>query len=339
MSVRRNAFLAAIVIAGAAVVLLAPFAGMERISPLTVLDPDASGMVREIFWRIRVPRVLAGFLAGAALALSGMTFQAVFRNPLATPFTLGVSSGAAFGAALHVRIGLALGLAGLAGRSLSAFAWALLSIGLVYGLTRLRRGFTTATMLIAGVAVNFFFSSLILFMQYLSDFTQSFRMVRWLMGGLDTAGPGAVGIMVWFVLAGSLIIFLNRTELDLLMLGDDLAAGRGVAVQRTRRILFFSASLMVGGVVAVCGPIAFVGMMAPHICRMIVGEGHRALAPATFMFGGAFLVACDVFARTVIAPAEIPVGVITSLLGGPFFIWLLLAGASDRSLLRRGEVV
>lgn len=337
METRRSLLPALIVAAGIAVVILAPMAGMERIPLEAIGSPGGTDAATQIFWRIRVPRVLAGFLAGAALALSGMTFQAVFRNPLATPFTLGVSSGAAFGAALSVMTGFTIGAAALTGQSLGAFSWAALSIALVYGLTRVRRGFSTATMLIAGVAVNFFFSSLMLFMQYLSDFTQSFRMVRWLMGGVESAGFGAVAVMAVFVGAGTLIVAAHLAELDLLSMGDDIAAGRGVAVRRVRILLFFSASLMVGGVVSVCGPIAFVGMMVPHMCRLLVGPAHRTLAPVVFVLGGSFLVACDALSRTLIAPAEIPVGVITALLGGPFFLWLLVGGGAERSILYRED--
>lgn len=331
MTAREKMLLAVMAAMTAAVLLTAPFIGMERITPAALLGGE--GMSSEIFWRIRVPRVIVGFIAGASLALSGMAFQAVFKNPLATPFTLGVSSGAAFGAALYVKAGLVFGLAWLPGQSISAFIWATISILLVYGLTRIRRGFSTATMLIAGVAINFFFTSLILFMQYMSDFTQSFRIVRWLMGGVETIGYSSIWTLLPFMGIGSVIVFSSLRELDLLALGDDIAAGRGVEVKRTRRRIFIAASLLVGGVVSVCGPVAFVGMMAPHICRLIVGEGHTRLAPASFLFGGTFLVLCDTLARTVIAPAEIPVGVITSLLGGPFFLWLLIGGAAEKSLV------
>ena len=175
MTAREKTILTVMAVTTATVLLAAPFIGMEMVTP-AALAAD-KGMAAEIFWRIRVPRVIIGFIAGASLALSGMAFQAVFRNPLATPFTLGVSSGAAFGAALYMRAGIVFSLAWLPGQSISAFVWAAVSIALVYGLTRVRRGFSTATMLIAGVAISFFFSSLILFMQYMSDFTQSFRMV------------------------------------------------------------------------------------------------------------------------------------------------------------------
>ncbi|UCG39746.1 MAG: iron ABC transporter permease [bacterium] len=301
-----------------------PLVGMKLTPLRAILDPSGSGTEARIFWMIRVPRVLAGWLAGAALAAAGMAYQALFRNSLATPFTLGVASGAALGAALSIRFGLYLSVAGFSGTPLWAFAGASASILLVYGITRARRGMSTATMLLAGVAVSFFFSSLNLFTQYISDFTHTFRIIRWLMGGVQVAGFRSVLEMAPLVLAGLLITLRLTRELDILATGEEMAAGRGVDVVRTRNMLFFASSLMVGGVVAVCGPIGFVGLMIPHICRLLVGPGHRVLAPASILAGGSFLALCDTFARTIIAPAEIPVGVITALLGGPFFLALLI---------------
>jgi iron complex transport system permease protein len=210
----------------------------------------------------------------------------------------------------------------------------LASVLLVYGITKIRKGFSTATMLIAGVAINFFFSSLILFIQYLSDFSHSFRIIRWLMGGFETVGFRPVFTLLPFILIGTAFIFLLLKELNLFMLGDDIAQSRGVAVKAVKRLLFFATSLMIGVVVSACGPIGFIGMMAPHICRLLIGMEHRFLAPTSFLFGGAFLVLCDTLSRTMIAPAEIPVGVLTSLLGGPFFLWLLISGSSEKSLLQ-----
>ncbi|MCK4537546.1 MAG: iron ABC transporter permease [Candidatus Krumholzibacteria bacterium] len=318
----------AICVISSVVTVCAPFFGMESITPAALIEGE-SQIKMDIFWKIRVPRVVSAYIAGAALALGGMAFQAMFRNPLATPFTLGVSSGAAFGASLYTLFGATFVLLGVTGQSLSAFVWALASIMIVYGLTRARKGFSTATMLIAGVAVNFLFSSMILFMQYISDFDNSFRIIRWMMGGFALTGYGAVKSVLPFVLPGILLVFLFADELNLLVLGEETALSRGVDVKRTRKILFFATSLMTGGIVAAFGPIGFVGMMAPHICRMMVGPNHRYLTPVTLMFGGMFLVVCDTFARILIAPAEIPVGVLTALLGGPFFLWLLMAGFSE----------
>ncbi len=329
----RKKILATLALIACAAQLIVPFVGMKLISPRSLLHALQESPEPFIFWNIRVPRLLASSLAGAALAASGMTFQAIFRNPLATPFTLGVASGASLGAAIYLRLGFSFFLLGISGLSLFAFLGAILSIGLVYGLTRIKRNFSTATTLLAGVAISFLFSSLILFIQYISGFIHSFRILRWLIGSLENVGYQSVLEMLPFVVSGGLIILYLSQELNLLLTGEEIAHSRGVDVRRVKRALFFASSLMVGGVVAVCGPIGFVGMMVPHICRLIIGADHRWLAPASLLFGATFLALCDTLSRTLIAPVEIPVGVITALLGGPFFLWLLLRGESEKGLL------
>ena len=319
---------------GLALVVLAaaPFVGMETIWPESLWS-DPAGPEAAIFWKIRLPRVLAAFVAGAVLAVGGAALQAVFRNPLAEPFTLGVSSGAALGAALAMYLTLPpammLRLLGVRWNMPTlpwcALAGALAAIGLVYGLTRLRSGFSSTALLLAGVAVSFFFSSMVLFLQYVSDPTRTFHMIRWVMGGLDRiVGYEDVLAMAPFALAGMLIIFLRRHELDLLLTGEDLAIARGVEVVQVKRLLFVAASVLVAGVVAICGPIGFVGLICPHICRLLVGPRHGRLLAASVCFGGLFLVLADTLARTLLAPTELPVGILTALSGGPFFLWLLL---------------
>lgn len=284
---------------------------------------------QEILWRIRVPRVCLGLVAGAALAASGMAFQAMFRNALATPYTLGVSSGASLGAALYMRAALRLDAAGIDGVSLAALGGAGLSTMLVYGLTRLSRAFSTATLLLAGVATSFSFTSLILLTQYSSDVTTAFRVGRWLMGGLEVVGFEPVWQVLPFAAVGLIVVTVLTREMDLLVVGEDLAATRGVSVEHVKRLLFFAVSLMVGGVTAVCGPIGFVGLIVPHIGRLLVGGHHRSLAPFSILGGAAFLVTCDTVARVAIAPVEVPVGSITALVGGPFFLTLLLWGRAN----------
>ncbi|MDH7499201.1 MAG: iron ABC transporter permease [candidate division NC10 bacterium] len=329
----RGAILTCTALLALTIVLAVPFVGMKAITLRSLLHPEQGSSDSFIFWQIRVPRLLASLLAGSGLAMSGMTFQAMFRNPLATPFTLGVASGASLGAAIYVRLGLSFSLLGISGLSCFAFLGAILSIGLVYGLTRVKRSFPTATMLLAGVAVSFLFSSLILFIQYMSGFIHSFRIVRWLMGSLENMGYQSVLEMFPFVVGGgAMVLYLSR-ELNLLLTGEEMAQSRGVDVKGAKQSLFFATSLMVGGVVATCGPIGFVGMMIPHICRLIIGADHRWLAPTTLLCGGSFLALCDTLSRTLIAPVEIPVGVITALLGAPFFLWLLLRGESEKGLL------
>jgi iron complex transport system permease protein len=328
---RKYPVLAALFVLALLVFVVTPFLGMKTISPAMLLASADNASAADIFWSIRMPRVMVAFLAGASLSVSGMAFQALFRNALATPFTLGVSSGASLGAAMYVKAGLVFSIFGISGMSLFAFLGAILSVLLVYSLTRVRKNSSTATMLLAGVAVSFFFSSLILFIQYMSDFTQSFRILRWLMGQLSVPGYSSVINLLPFAVTGGVIVLFLARELNQLVSGEEIAASRGVNVNRMKTIIFFAVSLMVGGVVAVCGPIGFVGMMAPHICRLLIGADHNYLTPASILFGGLFLAACDTLARTVIAPAEIPVGVITALLGGPFFIGLLVRKGAENS--------
>ena len=313
--------------------VLVALAAAAVVSFVLALFVGAAPLQGPLLREIRVPRVILAFLAGMGLALAGMTFQALFRNPLASPFTLGVSSGAALGAALAIRLGLTFTLVGISGISLAAFVGALGSLLLVWGIGTARKGLGPAVMLLAGVAVSFFFSSVLLLVQYLSGFSDSMRIVRWLMGGLETVGYGSVLDLLPFAVCGGAVVLLHARELNLLSLGDELAASRGVRIGRARGTLFVAATLMVGGVVSVCGPIGFVGMVSPHLARLLIGSEHRHLVPASALMGGMFLVVCDAIGRTVIAPAEIPVGVVTALPGGPFFVWLLLRRSSPGHLM------
>lgn len=317
---RQLLFLSALAVA---VLTLAPSAGMEWINPLEVFRENG-GMEARIYWDLRVPRVLASFLAGASLAVCGMAFQALFRNPLATPFTLGVSSGASLGASLAVWGGLHFSILGISGVSICSFTGALLVVTLVWLAASLNRQFSnTYTLLLAGVAVSFFFSSLILFIQYMSDFTQSYQIIRWLMGGMEVSGFSSVVPLLLVFFPAMLLFWILSRDLDLLTINEDIAKSRGVETVKSKALLYICTSVLVGAVVALCGPIGFVGMMVPHICRLIVGWNHRILFPASLLMGGSFLTLCDTAARILIAPAEIPVGIITAMLGGPFFLWLL----------------
>jgi iron complex transport system permease protein len=311
---------------GLAVLALAvlPLVGRQALPFSALFDFYGVDPAGVIFWQIRVPRALAAFVGGAGLALGGAVFQAIFRNPLATPYTLGVAGGASLGVALASRFGLSLVVVGLSTTSVAAFAGAMVAVGVIWMLTRLRPELSSTTLLLAGVAMNFFFSSVILFAQYTASLGDSYRIIRWLMGGLGGVDLTTVLHMTPVVTLGAAVIVWRARELDLLATGTEIAASRGVAVAPTRTVLFLATSVMVGGVVAACGPVGFVGMMAPHICRLLVGSNHRVLLPASILFGGAFLVLCDTAARLVLFPAELPVGVITAFLGAPFFLWLLV---------------
>ncbi|MBC8286408.1 MAG: iron ABC transporter permease [Nitrospinae bacterium] len=277
-----------------------------------------------ILFQVRLPRILLGAVAGAALSVAGAVFQALLRNDLAAPFTLGVSSGAALGAVLAIVFNLNISILGFPMVSLFSFLGALGAIFLVFSLVRTRHGeFPTSILLLAGVTANFFFASMVMFLHYISDFGQSFRIIRWLMGGLDITDYQTVLSIAPMVFLGiGLLIYVGR-DLNLISTGVHSATSRGVNVPRIQRIGFITASLITGTVVAITGPIGFVGLIVPHISRLFVGSDLRILIPVSMLFGASFLIICDTVARTLIAPTEIPVGIITAMLGGPFFVWLL----------------
>jgi iron complex transport system permease protein len=296
------------------------------LGPRGALSPifSQNAVEARIMRDVRLPRVTLAFVAGAALATAGMAFQALFRNGLATPYTLGVSAGASLGAAVYVHAGTATVVAGIPGETFAALTGAALSTTLVYALARAATGFSAATLLLAGVAVSFLCTSVILAIQYVGDVTTAFRIGRWLLGGLEVVGFSSVWQVLPFAALGIAVLLLISRELDQLVAGEEAAASRGVSVATVKRLIFIAASLMVGGVVATCGPIGFVGLIVPHVGRLFLGPGHRALGPFCVLAGGAFLVACDAVARTVVAPIEIPVGIVTALIGGPFFLALLV---------------
>ncbi len=277
-----------------------------------------------ILFVARLPRILLAAVTGGALAVAGAVFQALLRNDLAAPITLGVSSGAAFGAVLAISLGFSFTFLGFSTIPLAAFAGAMGAIFLVFSIVRTRHGeLPTSVVLLAGVTVNFFFAAMVMFIHYLSDITQSFRIVRWLMGGLDITEYRTVLSICPLVVLGIGILMVIARDLNLISTGTDSALSRGVAVPKVQVIGLVAASLITGAVVATSGPIGFVGLMVPHIVRLLIGPDQRLLIPASMFFGAGFLIVCDTVARTVLAPTEIPVGVITAMLGGPFFIWLL----------------
>lgn len=315
--------LAVLLLCAAAVLAVAPFIGATDVRLVARQAHNSDTLAAKVFWEMRLPRVFVAFAAGATLAVCGMVFQALFRNPLVDASTLGVSAGASLGAALYIWLGWSFQVAGISGISFFAFAGALLSILGVWYLSSFDRESSTTKLLLTGVVVSFFFLSLIMLLQYLSDISQSFRMTRWLMGSLYIFGYDKLRDIFIVTGAGLAVVWYFARELNLLMIDEDIAVSRGVNVDLLMKLLFAVISFIIGVVVAVCGPIAFVGIIAPHVCRFLIGPDHRYLTPATFLFGGLFLTLCDAFARKMVAPAEIPVGVITALLGGPFFLWLL----------------
>jgi iron complex transport system permease protein len=312
-------------------ILLAPLVGSTPISLARVFDrsiPFADNVDAQIFVVARLPRVLAAALVGAALALAGVVFQALLRNPLASPDTLGVSAGAALGAVLAITFDADFSLLGVAAVPLASFAGSVGALVIVYGLSAARRrGTSTLVLLLAGVILTSLLSAISAFVRYLADFTETLRTVRWLMGSLDVGAftPIAVAAVPMGVAVAGFAM-LPRI-LDLVSLGAESAAARGVDVARAERVALVSASLATGSAVALAGPIGFVGIVVPHLVRLLVGADHRVVLPASGLFGASFLIACDLVARVAFAPAELPVGIVTALIGGPFFLWLLFRHA------------
>jgi iron complex transport system permease protein len=311
-----------------AAVLLAPLAGPTTISLRRVFDfsiPFADNADAQIFFIARLPRTLAGACVGALFASAGVVFQGLLRNPLATPFTLGVSTGAALGAVIAITFNWSIAFAGISAVPVAAFAGSLIAVAIVYALAQARhRGLSTTVLLLAGVTMNAFFSAVILFVQYFASFADTYRTLRWLMGDLDVSSYQPILAALPTSIAALAVFAWLARPLNLLALGPDSAESRGLDVTRAQRAAFFSASLATGAAVSIGGPIGFIGIIIPHLVRLIVGPDHRLVLPAATLFGAAFLVLCDLVARTILAPVELPVGIITAMIGGPFFLWLLI---------------
>jgi iron complex transport system permease protein len=312
----------------AAALLLAPLAGPTSISLRRAFDasiPFADNADAQIFFIARLPRTLAGACVGALFAAAGVVFQGLLRNPLATPFTLGVSTGAALGAVTAITFNWSIAAAGISAVPVAAFAGSLLAVLIVYALAQARhRGLSTTVLLLAGVTMNAFFSAVILFVQYFASFADTYRTLRWLMGDLDISSYQPILAALPAMIAAFAVFAWLARPLNLLALGPDSAESRGLDVTRAQRAAFFSASLATGAAVTIGGPIGFIGIIVPHLIRLIVGPDHRLVLPAAALFGAAFLVGCDLVARTIFAPVELPVGIITAMIGGPFFLWLLI---------------
>ena len=311
-----------------AVCALAPLIGSTQISLARAFDrsiPFADNVDAQIFFVARLPRVLSGALVGAALAAAGVVFQALLRNPLATPFTLGVSAGASLGAMLVIILGITVSVGPFSAVPLASFAGASVATAIVYWMaTPYRRAMSTTVLLLASVTLNSFFSALIMFVQYIADFAQAYRAARYLMGDLDVGSFEPVIAAAPLIAIAFAIFAALPSALNVLSLGPEAAATRGVDVVRAQRLAFLSASLATSAAVSLAGPIGFVGIVVPHLVRLLVGVDHRIVLPASALFGAAFLVVCDLGARTLLAPVEIPVGVLTAMIGGPFFLWLLV---------------
>jgi iron complex transport system permease protein len=314
------------------VALLSLLVGSARVAPGAIVDlvtgrGPVEGTERVVILGIRLPRIAAAALAGGALAVAGAGFQALTRNPLAEPSILGVSAGAAFGVVLAQISGLGQGVVEALGLTAFAFAGALVAGASVYVIAATGRGLPVHTLLLAGVIVGIFFSAAITVLISLVDTNRLGGVIHWLLGNLAPIPAGALGVFAAVTALGLWLVLGKARALNLLALGEEGAQELGVDAERLKRRIFAGSALLTGAVVAFVGPIGFVGLIVPHALRMLVGPDNRVLIPAAALGGGVFLLAADTLARTVVAPAELSVGVITSFCGAPFFIYLLRSRA------------
>jgi len=308
------------------VTLLAPLVGPTTVNCARAMGfgvkPGAPNPDALILFSTRLPRVIFGLVAGSALALAGAVYQAMLRNDLADPYTLGVSGGSAFGALLVISIAPAMGQSLLL--PLVTFVFALGSVLTINGMSQWRRTVVSPSRIIlAGVTLNMLYGAGILLIQYLSDPYRTLSMIRWMMGGLDVASWPVVVLVTAAALVFGGVLTSQARVLNLLSLGEMTAANLGVDVERHRRILLLTSSALACVVVSYAGPIGFVGLLVPHMVRLVMGPDHRRVLPACLLAGGPFLVLCDTVGRSIMGATELPVGIITSLCGAPFFFWLL----------------
>jgi iron complex transport system permease protein len=285
---------------------------------------ETSEIARTILLQVRLPRILLGFLVGCSLASVGVALQALLRNPLADPYVLGVSSGAALGAAVGILFGV--GTTFLAETALPAcgFAGGLLALIVIYRMAAAHGQLPIHSLLLTGVILNAIFSALIMFITSILDPNRSYGMMAWLMGTLTAPTYGSLVGLILYLSIGLFLLFSHMRVLNILALGEESARTLGVDTEQAKRSLFVLTALVTGAVVSVSGMIGFIGMVVPHAVRLVIGADHRLLLPASALVGGTFLMGADTVARTLIAPTEIPVGIITALAGGPFFVYLLL---------------
>ena len=292
-----------------------------RSAGLGVLPPEKS-IAFVIVWNLRLPRVILAGLVGSGLALAGAVFQALLRNPMADPHILGASQGAALGACLAMLTGFKLGSSTLWAVPAAAFAGAWVTVALVYLLTQVEGRVPVLTLLLAGIAVGTFFSSLTALVIFFSG-DKLHGVVYWLMGSFSGRNWDYVAMVFPYVVLGSGIILSMSRELNLLVMGEETAQHLGVATEKTKKILLAAASLITAAAVSASGVIGFVGLIVPHMVRLLVGADHGILLPAAGLLGAIVLIGADMAARLLMPPVELPVGAITSLLGAPFFVYLL----------------
>lgn len=287
-------------------------------------DNDALKTTSVILLQVRLPRVFLGFLVGVCLASVGVALQALLRNPLADPYVLGVSSGAALGVAVAVLFGIGTTVLAFSLLPVCGFLGGLVALLVVYRMAATYDRLPIHSVLLAGVILNAIFSALIMFITSIMEPNRSFGMMAWLMGSLTAPAYPALAALSLYLLVGLFLLFKQVRVLNILALGEESARSLGIDTERAKRVIFLVSALLTGAVVSVSGMIGFIGMVIPHAVRLVIGADHRLLLPASALVGGIFLMVADTMARTLFVPSEVPVGIITALAGGPFFVYLLV---------------
>jgi iron complex transport system permease protein len=297
----------------------------SKIFPFLNIDPG-SKLTQTIILDLRLPRIVLAIIAGAGLAASGATMQGTLRNPLVSSYILGISSAAGFGAALAIVFGVGV-LSGIGGYLViaNAFVFSLLAMVMVYGIARLR-GVTTETVILAGVAIGFLFSALLALIQYLAPQYEALRaVVFWLMGGLSSATWEGILVVFPIVIVSVVLMVQQSWNINVMSMGEDVATSLGVTSKRVLTITMILETLATASIISFTGVIGFVCLISPHIARMLIGSDHRFLIPSSAMIGACLLLCSDTVGRLVLQPAELPVGIVTSMLGVPFFIYILVS--------------
>lgn len=298
------------------ILIIAPFYGQIDINISKILD--TSSMEYQVFWDLRFPRVIVAFFAGALLGLSGLLFQSLFKNPMGTPYTLGVASGSTLGAAFAIVFGLG------ALTSLFGFLGAIITVFILFTLTARLKSFESNSLLLVGIALSFFYNAVLMILFYISDESQSFEIVRFTMGSLDVVGweqTILIALSATFLLA---IAIMYKYELRVLLTSNDNAFLKGIEVKKVNIILLLAVSVVVGICVSITGPIGFVGLIIPHVAKMLYRCSADRLFLPIFFYSGIFLVLSDFISRNLGTTSDIPIGIITAFVGGPFFVYLIM---------------
>ena len=337
---RFGAALGACVAILALAVLVSPGIGSPPVGVVeawrTWFAGDTESLTYQIAFTLRMPRALKALVTGATLALCGAVFQTLFRNPLATPYTLGIASGGSLGALVVITIGWQATWLGLSSVSWGAFAGSGAVLTAVWLMARSSRRLGGNALLLAGVTIGFFCSALIMFVTHLANVYDTYRIVRWMMGSLEAVGAVEVGALLIVLIPAWLVLLVQARALNQYELGDEISATRGVRPALLQGVCLTVASLAVAAVVSICGPIGFVGLIVPHAVRLVVGGDHRVALPASALAGSTFLIVCDWmttllpawYGRIVsreMSAATLPIGVVTAMVGAPLFLWILRA--------------